>query len=196
MFSVAGCPPLPHLFIQGLLPRRGHLRGWRALAGAPLQQVNPRGARALLVLKVEQHILVKREKLVVPAAVLRGLLAQVAALGSLLARQQRQKQRVSFVVPDTFLHFLFVPSFLPGGFTQKKHGAGSLYAKLMFAPSRVNFPLRFSSRGQRKSWSACGRASAGKLILTGSACESDASRCPCYRAERLEMQTKATGISN
>ena len=128
----------PHLFIKGLLRCCGHLRGWRALAGAPLQQVNPGGARALLVLKVKQHILVKREKLVVPAAVLRGLLAQVAALGSLLARQQRQKQRVSFVVPDTFLHFC---SSFPTVNSTKKKRRCSLYAKFMFAPTRVNFPL-------------------------------------------------------
>ena len=93
-----------------------------------------------------------------------------------------------------FSAFLVAPSF-PTVY-KKKTRRCSLYAKLMFAPTRVNFPLWFSPRGQRKSWSACERAFAGKLILARSACESNASCCPCYRAERLEMQTKTTGTNN
>lgn len=96
-----------HLFLQRFLPSGGHLWRRRALAGASLQQVNPGRPRALLVLEVEQDILVQGEELLVPTAVLRRLLAQVSALSPLFTRDQRQKQRVPFVVADALLHFLF-----------------------------------------------------------------------------------------
>lgn len=94
-----------HLFLQRFLPSGGHLGRRRALAGASFQQVNPGWSRALFVLKVEQHILIQGEELLVPPAVLRRLLAQVAALSPLFTRDHRQKQRVPFVVTDALLHF-------------------------------------------------------------------------------------------
>lgn len=93
-----------HLFLQRFLPGGGHLRRRRALTGASFQQVNPGWARALLVLKVEQHILVKGEELLMPSAVLRRLLAQEAAPGPLFTRDHRQEQRVPFIVTDALLH--------------------------------------------------------------------------------------------
>lgn len=93
-----------HLFLQRFFPRGGHLGRRHALAGASFQQVNPGRSRALLVFEVEQYILVEGEELLVPAAVLRRFLAQVAALGPLFTRDRRQKQRVPFVVTDALLH--------------------------------------------------------------------------------------------
>lgn len=65
----------PYLFLKGFLPRGGHFGCGCALAGAAFQQVNPGGACALFVVEVEEDILVKSEELVMPAAVLGGLLA-------------------------------------------------------------------------------------------------------------------------
>lgn len=95
-----------HLFLQRFFPRGGHLGRRHALAGASFQQVNPGRSRALLVFEVEQYILVEGEELLVPSAVLRRFLAQVAALGPLFTRDRRQKQRVPFVVADALLHFV------------------------------------------------------------------------------------------
>lgn len=95
-----------HLFLQRFLPRGGHLGRRHALAGASFQQVNPCRSRALLVFEVEQYVLIEGEELLVPSAVLRRLLTQVAALGPLFTRDRRQKQRVSFVVADALLHFV------------------------------------------------------------------------------------------
>lgn len=97
---------ISHLFLQRFLPSGGDLGCRRALTGASFQQVNPGWSRALLIFKVEQHILVKSEELLVPPAVLRRLLTQIAALSSLFTRDHREKQRVPFVVADALLHFI------------------------------------------------------------------------------------------
>lgn len=99
-------PPASHLFLQRFLPSGGHLGRRCALTGASFQQVNPGRSHALLVLEVEQHILVKGEELLVPSAVLRRLLTQVAAFSPFFTRDHRQKQRVPFVVADALLHFV------------------------------------------------------------------------------------------
>lgn len=96
---------IPHLFLQRFLSGRGYFWRRRALAGASFQQVNPSWSRALLVLEVEQYILIEGEELLRPPAVLRRLLAQVAALGALFTRHHRQEQCVPFVVADALLHF-------------------------------------------------------------------------------------------
>lgn len=123
-----------HLFLQRLFPGCGQLGRRRALAGASFQQVNPSRSRALLVLEVEQYILVEGEELLVPPAVLRRLLAQVAALGALFTRDGRQKQRVPLVVADTLLHLsvLFFFGSLRG--EEKKVGQPELSARAHDAP--------------------------------------------------------------
>lgn len=80
--------------------------GWcgRPFAAAALQEVHARRAAALLALEVKEHILVESEPLLVPAARLGRLLAQEAALGALLARQEGQVQGVPLVVAHAFLH--------------------------------------------------------------------------------------------
>lgn len=88
----------------------GHLGRGCPLARASLQQVDPGGPRALVVLEVEEHVLVEREELLGPAAVLRGLLAEEAALGSLFTRRHRQIQSVALVVAHALLHFTFTDS--------------------------------------------------------------------------------------
>lgn len=85
-------------------PGPGPGRRGRALAAAALQEVHARRAAALLALEVEEHILVEREPLLVPAARLRCLLAQEAALGALLAGQEGQVQGVPLVVAHALLH--------------------------------------------------------------------------------------------
>ena len=161
-----------HLFLQRFLPSGGHLWRRRALAGASLQQVNPGRPRALLVLKVEQDILVQGEELLVPPAVLRRLLAQVSALSPLFTRDQRQKQRVPFVVADALLHFFFIFFFYlvcrfllekrmeQSEFSPRAHGLRGLL---------VNFPTGRRAtqrrRGARKSCPADWSASAEELIV-------------------------------
>lgn len=94
------------LFLHWFLANGGDLGRRCSLARASLQQVNPRGPRALVVLKVEEHVLVESEVLLGPAAVLRGLLAQEAALRALFTRNHRQIQSMALIVPYTFLHFM------------------------------------------------------------------------------------------
>lgn len=112
----ARCPSPPALHPRGagryLLVQRGILGAARGaslgsgdpLAVAALQHVHAGGADALLALEVEEHVLVEGEPLLVPAVGLRRLLAEVAALGALLAGQQRQVQGVPLVVPHALLH--------------------------------------------------------------------------------------------
>lgn len=76
----------------------------RPLTGAALQHVHAGGPAALLALEVEEHVLVEREPLLVPAARLRRLLAQVTALGAFLAGQHGQVQGMSLVVAHALLH--------------------------------------------------------------------------------------------
>lgn len=157
-----------HLFLQRFLPGGGHLRRWHALTGASFQQVNPGWARALLVLKVEQHILVKREELLVPSAVLRRLLAQEAAPGALFTRDHRQEQRVPFVVTDALLHFAVGSerkwaNLVGDAVSPRAHGRQWLRSNFSTGRRAVQ-PLR----GARKSCPADGSASAEELIAKGS----------------------------
>lgn len=157
-----------HLFLQRFLPGGGHLRRWHALTGASFQQVNPGWARALLVLKVEQHILVKREELLVPSAVLRRLLAQEAAPGALFTRDHRQEQRVPFVVTDALLHFAVGferkwANLVGDGVSPRAHGRQWLRSNFSTGRRAVQ-PLR----GARKSCPADGSASAEELMAKGS----------------------------
>lgn len=92
------------LFIWTLFPSGGHFGSRDPLAGASLQQINPRGSGALLVLKVKQHILVQREVLLVPAVVFCGFFTQVPAFDSLFTREHGQKKRVSFIITHALLH--------------------------------------------------------------------------------------------
>lgn len=98
------------LFLRGILADGGHFGRRCPLARASLQQVYARGPRALVVLEVEEHVLVEGEVLLGPAAVLRGLLAQVAALGPLFARNHGQIERVALIVPHALLHRMFTLS--------------------------------------------------------------------------------------
>jgi len=59
---------------------------------------------ALLVLKVEQHVLVKREVLLVPAVVFCGFFTQEPTFNSLFTRDHGQKERVSFIITHALLH--------------------------------------------------------------------------------------------
>lgn len=96
-----------YLFVQrrvfgatgGTALGRGH-----PLAGAAFQHVHAGGPSALLALEVEEHVLVEREPLLMPAARLRRLLAQVTALGAFLAGQHGQEQGMSLVVAHALLH--------------------------------------------------------------------------------------------
>lgn len=161
--SRAPPPQSSHLFLQRFLPGGGHLRRWHALTGASFQQVNPGWARALLVLKVEEHILVKREELLVPAAVLRRLLAQEAAPGALFTRDHRQEQRVPFVVTDALLHFAVGSerkwANLVGG------GTGVFTTRTWWPVAAFQ---TFPPGDARKSCPADGSASAEELMAKGS----------------------------
>ena len=54
-------------FIHGILADGGgHFRRGRSLARASLEQVYPRGSRALVVFEVEEQVLVEGEELVAP----------------------------------------------------------------------------------------------------------------------------------
>lgn len=158
---------LSHLFLQRFLPGGGHLRRWRALTGASFQQVNPGWARTLFVLKVEQYILVEGEELLMPSAVLSRLLAQEAALGPLFTRDQRQEQRVPFVVTDALLHCVEVFgrkwSNRGGEVSPQAHGRQWMRSNFSTERRAVQ-PLRRA----RKSCPAEGSASAGELIAKGS----------------------------
>lgn len=150
-----------HLFLQRFLPSGGHLGRRRALTGASFQQVDPGWSRALLVLEIEQHILVKGKELLVPPAVLRRLLRQVSTLRPLFTRDDRQKQRVPFVVAHALLHFLtrFRRSRKVGEpeLSSQAHGRVELFPTERRAAQRL--------RGARKSCRAAGCASAEELIL-------------------------------
>lgn len=160
-FRSRGPPQSSHLFLQRFLPGGGHLRRWHALTGASFQQVNPGWARALLVLKVEEHILVKREELLVPAAVLRRLLAQEAAPGALFTRDHRQEQRVPFVVTDALLHFAvgserkwanLVGGWGGRGFSPRAHGGRWLRFKLFHRETHEKVAPPTGARPRRNSW--------------------------------------------
>lgn len=112
-FSFITCHPKPTLmwgthllFICSLFADGWHLWSRNPLAGAALQQVNPWRSRALLVLKVEKYILIKREVFLVPAAVFRRFLTQIAALNAVFARDRGQKEDVPFVIANALLHLL------------------------------------------------------------------------------------------
>lgn len=78
------------LLVHHVLTDRGAFGCGNPFARAPLQQVNPGGPSALVVLEVKEHILVESEVLVVPPTVLRRLLAQDTAFCALFARDNRQ----------------------------------------------------------------------------------------------------------
>lgn len=103
-----GKPGARYLLVQRVpgpaRPCPGPGRRGRPLAAAALQEVHARRAAALLALEVEEHILVEGEPLLVPAACLRSLLAQEAALGALLAGQEGQVEGVPLVVAHALLH--------------------------------------------------------------------------------------------
>lgn len=151
------------LFLRGLLTDGGDLGRRCPLARASLQQVNPGGPRALVVLEVEEHVLVEGEVLLGPAAVLRGLLAQEAALRALFTRDHRQIQSVALIVPHALLHFTLVFYF---GYQLQTVTPGTIFTSSFggSVPKRKLLISRFA--GEKviqayhgiKSWSASGAA--------------------------------------
>lgn len=132
--------------------------------------------------------MVKGKELIVPAAVLRRFLAQVAAFGALFTRHHGQKKRMAFVVTNALLHFALRKM------KRSTAGAGLLFnVNPCLQESRGNFSSeRRSAQRCHGAHKSCPVIAQELIVKMLSAARTKWTPCRCHQRKAFTKQVDET----